>query len=715
MSYVITSNIDVNYNNKLAPIGAAAGLNLPYSYSNSMDTMFIEPDSEIAVQSVKVNREGNFTLSQANNTFALYYGETSVLTGNQFNYIDDSMTQPTIGTIRGESGGQSSTFNTDDFARAIQESFRLFTFHPSYQLSDLNTSGTLVSASRVANEGFKGFNFTFTQYSGSANSNSAASLVTPLIVPRKDNVISPALQCTASGTTLLIENTQVVTAAADTLMGATILGNRPISLVGGKLVVDLEKYNNGSNSSDDSATKEFSVGLTRAQKNYRVYNDIGTGEQSPYPPYFKPDNDDPEGGYYDYVVSNVAISASEAELRIYHAVNQTTEPNKLGSLEMKEVRYPSSLTDNARYRVADPSFSATGKSIRKIEFEVIGEAIVCRFLDTDGNSGSGTDHMAFSSLAAETAVSGSLQPTTKDNQRLKPINTCCWSMYPKINVAGYGTGADPGAGGYNLLKIETFNGVLPSNHQYGGLYKPTSRPLYMSVENDGIYDSMTDFYSYQENLGGFNSRSNQVQDTQTTAINYFDSANTNTVRPQKTLETRTGGKKFIQISDVLIMAQSMNYPLVENPRLIPNVQRILGFPQNPVIEGIHGPAGAPTADPRTIDGSILVSDYDSDTVMKGLSGESNFIRVRNLTQTTNNVANRSLSKIIYHIPKFGMTGDELGSLYFEPPERTYVKLNNPSTLNINSFDVDIVNAREQLANSYSGTTVVCFHIRKSNQ
>ena len=78
MSYIITSNIDVNHANK-DPNTISNGMNKAYSYTNSMDSMVIPENSEIAVASVKVNREGIFTASKDNNRFALYYGRSCQL------------------------------------------------------------------------------------------------------------------------------------------------------------------------------------------------------------------------------------------------------------------------------------------------------------------------------------------------------------------------------------------------------------------------------------------------------------------------------------------------------------------------------------------------------------------------------------------------------------------------------------------------------------
>ena len=43
--------------------------------------------------------------------------------------------------------------------------------------------------------------------------------------------------------------------------------------------------------------------------------------------------------------------------------------------------------------------------------------------------------------------------------------------------------------------------------------------------------------------------------------------------------------------------------------------------------------------------------------------------------------------------------------------KTYLALNNPEEIFINSFDVDIVYENETLCTALSGKTICCFHIR----
>ena len=63
------------------------------------------------------------------------------------------------------------------------------------------------------------------------------------------------------------------------------------------------------------------------------------------------------------------------------------------------------------------------------------------------------------------------------------------------------------------------------------------------------------------------------------------------------------------------------------------------------------------------------------------------------------------------MPRFDNNGNHFGSLYYEPNERVYMKLNNVEELLVNSFDIDVVYQDEQLCTTISAKTVICLHIR----
>ena len=70
-----------------------------------------------------------------------------------------------------------------------------------------------------------------------------------------------------------------------------------------------------------------------------------------------------------------------------------------------------------------------------------------------------------------------------------------------------------------------------------------------------------------------------------------------------------------------------------------------------------------------------------------------------------------MSKILYHIPRFSDTGDDVGSLYFTPNEMVFLKLNNPAPLTLNDIQIDIVDKSEKPLQDLHGNTIVVLYIK----
>ena len=124
----------------------------------------------------------------------------------------------------------------------------------------------------------------------------------------------------------------------------------------------------------------------------------------------------------------------------------------------------------------------------------------------------------------------------------------------------------------------------------------------------------------------------------------------------------------------------------------------LGFRNAPVSVPLSNTAGVTITNSNKLTGAYGNTD-------------SIFIRLNNLTQTSINGVKGTTSKIIAHLPRFDNNGNQFGSLYFEPNERVYMKLNNVEELLVNSFDIDVVYQDEQLCTTISAKTVICLHIR----
>ena len=152
----------------------------------------------------------------------------------------------------------------------------------------------------------------------------------------------------------------------------------------------------------------------------------------------------------------------------------------------------------------------------------------------------------------------------------------------------------------------------------------------------------------------------------------------------------------VNYSPVFILAESTLY----TPTRFASCGRLLGFPNRSILS-------APTTQQQT------TVCFVSDTIPQMISTGSLFVRLKNMTFSSFNMAKGSSSKIMYHLPRFDNSGSEFGALFFEPNERMYLKLNNVQPLMLNDIHVELVEPDERIAKNLTGKTIVCFHIRES--
>ena len=104
--------------------------------------------------------------------------------------------------------------------------------------------------------------------------------------------------------------------------------------------------------------------------------------------------------------------------------------------------------------------------------------------------------------------------------------------------------------------------------------------------------------------------------------------------------------------------------------------------------------------------SPFTQTYQSDSVPEMKGTQSLFVRLKNFTHSSVNLAKGSNSKILYHLPAFSNQGQRVGALYFEPAEKTYLKLNNPADLYLSTIELDIVYSDETLTTDRDWETQV---------
>ena len=133
--------------------------------------MRIPANSEIALQSAKINKNGLFVLDRANAGFCHYFGvpigtdATKLAAGEEIASLDDSTTQPFRGTIGAgqafRAGGRNER-NIEDMTNDLQAGVNACAFHPSLILADYSST-IKVDATYDSALSLKGFQFKTTQ------------------------------------------------------------------------------------------------------------------------------------------------------------------------------------------------------------------------------------------------------------------------------------------------------------------------------------------------------------------------------------------------------------------------------------------------------------------------------------------------------------------------------------------------------------------------
>jgi hypothetical protein len=92
------------------------------------------------------------------------------------------------------------------------------------------------------------------------------------------------------------------------------------------------------------------------------------------------------------------------------------------------------------------------------------------------------------------------------------------------------------------------------------------------------------------------------------------------------------------------------------------------------------------------------------------SDEIMYVRLTGLTFASHNGVSGGPSRILQPLARF-TDNKTFGRMHFIPPERTYLKLNNPVKLTVQEIQIDRVNSNEQIVADLLDYTFVSLHIK----
>jgi len=367
-----------------------------YSFHNHLrDTLTIPANSEVAVQSVKVNKNGTLSINKST-VFYVWFNQPLVAGTTELDRTTGYIREVRPEFFAGDDNVLELT--PDELAQRLQLGLNKCALNPE-------SNGLNVVVPKIDASGFQGFEFQFNQTSAKGTNISASLTSADFDLVYLEGLVAgtgfswdPAtkrLTALASG------------GGIDKLYNVAKL-QKPISLVEGVLRVDLSNANQSS----------WSVGLARGDP-----TDILSPQY-----YLKNINNEiwRDFDFYDFVVQagqNGIGSGSNRYIRIYHAVKEPTA----NGITMKEVKYyqiaGNPFNTPANNTNGGYGWSTNSSGIDSVEIVVDNEDITVNLY---------AGATKYTALTYNGAIA--------KNLNFKPVSDTCRSLYGKFhlssNVAG---------------------------------------------------------------------------------------------------------------------------------------------------------------------------------------------------------------------------------------------------------------------------------------
>ena len=653
------------------------GIAKPEQYKNHMkNSLIIEPDSEIAVESVKINRlpmldagagiVGNFWFGRRLSQVVPLELSLSYIIPTE-NEIGRSLTPVDF---------------ADQYINTLREAYSL---HP-----EIDSNSIEMNTQFDATGAFTGYEYIIPQI-GSAGVNA---------IPADTSEIGDPLNTNSGGDEMTYAGGVFVSQYEDQ-MGQLLprhTESGPISLHGGLLqFLNQEStftYGLSRPYCFDAPTfwdgiendSEGNVGYSGPERVFKGEAGDGLGPN--------------EDQFYDYAIE----VGTDDKLRIYHSAPT-----------LKEFSNPSNSPDYPY----ETRHSRNGESI------VMSEIIYWNNTDDafNASNGSNSSHVGAGPLTWSTAsgaiafktdgekltisvsgtqisgASGGNGPNASFKGQIpKPISQTCWKMYPTV---GLWTSGDKAT-------IQKYTGrtnttIWANQPENSWITKSTQG---VALPEDGVSSDSSHYnpfgeFSLRRITPGWNNAFGWGHTID--CRDMFRPYNNEVGRESGTnIHTYRGitSKVIEDYENIFITGRSERYMDRAIQQFQPNSGFLLGF----------YPMGfSPLAGSMTLNvGASFVSAQRPSL----MSQHTSFIRVPTFTHQTFNFGTGNPSKILFQVPRFDNAGTETGALFYQNNDKTYVDLNNVQQLNITELDVHIVRKNETFVEDLTGSTEVVFHVRK---
>lgn len=582
-----------------------------FSWSNHLNQPIkIKPNSEVAVQSLKVNKDGTISI----NPSTIWYVYFGVKLADGSVSLDNTTSAIHI-TDLGLSGAEE--VSVDELATKIQEGLNRALPNPeTFGLAECEV------VRNASGSDFNGFSFKFTSRTDGSALNNIPQTWNSIF----SDYISGAGLTFNSASNTLTPVAKYVERNGKAHYNIAVGEDTPLALNKGEYIVNLE----------NAGGCAWGVGLRRC---------VGV-KGVPTPEIYDYTQADLgyENHYSDFVVyavqDNIGGVGQQFKIRAYNSgYNASKTPNPTEPLSMYEVDYTGAADFGDIY-----NWSTNGSAYTKIKFTVENENVKVSMISASGED----------VLLTDTGAKGG---------RFNPVRDTCRNLYPMAFCV-------ENASNNRYLTVEKWSGREIPNFNYS--------------------DSRNDWWAYltQNDI--------EVRDAIPVETRPFMNAKSATAHTYKGINA---SGVFVDYDYAMVLRPDPRL-YVDSTRA--NADQLFGFPRVVVLDN------------ATKSGSNLeISTYLSSSSPLMKSTTSLFVRLNNLPVKSYNAGQSRRSQIIYSVPRFSTGTDQsVGALFFECPEKTYVALDNPSELNLNTIDIDIVNENETLANDLLGKSVCVLHFRE---
>ena len=594
--------------NELQDGSGTSTFQAPFSFNNHLQQpLRVPPNSEVAVQSLKIVKEGVLSVTPASKWFQ-YYGVK----------LSDTIpiTETTSAPITTDLGiDRNQGLSAEGIAEKIQVGLNKGVPNPE-------TFGLCSCDVQRDGEGaFEGFRHEFKERGSNA---SGSNTISQTWVNNYEGEGGMSYNSSNNRLTAL--------SSADAGVYNVAIGtDNPIALNEGEFIIDVS----------ETAGTSWCVGLTRSRA-------VGLDAD-----YFDPNDSFITRNaniFGDFIVGAFQTETNQRQLRVLHAVYDTTSAiyDADTPMTMREVSYYTGDGDLDEVYNWSTNFSS-GRGFTKVRFTIENENIKVDLFEPNADP----SKSAYIELVTASGDKGT---------RFKPVADTCRALYPIVFQS-----KSSSSGSDRYLTIESYKG-----------------------RNVGMKYGTTDWWGY---LSANDLERQYGLEVDTRPYNDMGTAT------EHTYKGLAGG--FLKDYDVVMIVEKDDtdkYPETGDA----NSSILLGFEGKSVV------------DTYSNTNASGLGYFDSNSVPELKSTSALFVRLNNLNIRTYNANKSAFSKIVYSVPKFSTGTDKnIGSLFFEAPEKTYVALNNPDELILNTFNIDLVNEDETLATDLTGKSVCILHIRQT--